>query len=33
MIESVENSLMRLKTDYIDFYMPHYDDLKNPLKR
>ena len=32
MIESVENSLRRLKTDYIDFYMPHYDDLKTPFE-
>jgi aryl-alcohol dehydrogenase-like predicted oxidoreductase len=30
--EAVENSLRRLKTDYIDFYMPHYDDLQTPFE-
>jgi aryl-alcohol dehydrogenase-like predicted oxidoreductase len=31
MRQSVEASLRRLKTDYIDIYMPHYDDGITPL--
>ncbi|SEW52292.1 aldo/keto reductase [Chitinophaga arvensicola] len=29
---AVEASLKRLKTDYIDIYMPHYDDGRTPLE-
>jgi aryl-alcohol dehydrogenase-like predicted oxidoreductase len=32
MRQSVEASLKRLKTDYIDVYMPHYDDGLTPLE-
>ena len=31
MRQAVESSLKRLKTDYIDIYMPHYDDGVTPL--
>ena len=31
MRQSVDSSLKRLKTDYIDIYMPHYDDGITPL--
>lgn len=31
MRQGVESSLKRLKTDYIDIYMPHYDDGITPL--
>jgi aryl-alcohol dehydrogenase-like predicted oxidoreductase len=31
MRQSVESSLKRLKTDYIDIYMPHYDDGITPI--
>lgn len=31
MRQSVEASLKRLKTDYIDLYMPHYDDGQTPI--
>lgn len=31
MRQAVEASLKRLKTDYIDIYMPHYDDGVTPL--
>lgn len=31
MRQSVEASLKRLKTDYIDLYMPHYDDGETPV--
>jgi len=31
MRQSVDSSLKRLKTDYIDIYMPHYDDGNTPL--
>ncbi len=31
MRQAVEASLKRLKTDYIDIYMPHYDDGLTPL--
>jgi len=31
MRQAVETSLKRLKTDYIDIYMPHYDDGLTPL--
>ncbi|MFD1605307.1 aldo/keto reductase [Flavobacterium artemisiae] len=31
MKQAVESSLRRLKTDYIDFYMPHFDDGITPL--
>lgn len=29
---AVEASLKRLKTDYIDIYMPHYDDGRTPVE-
>ncbi len=32
MRQAVEQSLKRLKTDYIDIYMPHYDDGVTPLQ-
>lgn len=32
MRQAVEGSLKRLKTDYIDLYMPHYDDGVTPLE-
>lgn len=32
MRQSVDASLKRLKTDYIDIYMPHYDDGITPLE-
>lgn len=32
MIGAVEASLRRLKTDYIDIYMPHYDDGRTPVE-
>ena len=32
MRQAVEASLNRLKTDYIDIYMPHYDDGLTPLE-
>jgi len=32
MRQAVEASLKRLKTDYIDIYMPHYDDGLTPLE-
>ncbi|RKO72221.1 aldo/keto reductase [Sphingobacterium puteale] len=32
MRQAVEQSLKRLKTDYIDIYMPHYDDGVTPLE-
>jgi len=31
MRQAVESSLKRLKTDYIDIYMPHFDDDVTPL--
>lgn len=31
MRQSIEASLIRLKTDYIDVYMPHYDDGYTPF--
>lgn len=31
MRQAVESSLKRLKTDYIDIYMPHFDDGVTPL--
>lgn len=32
MRQAVESSLKRLKTDYIDIYMPHFDDGVTPLE-
>ncbi|MFD1141118.1 aldo/keto reductase [Larkinella insperata] len=32
MRQAVESSLKRLKTDYIDLYMPHFDDGNTPLE-
>ena len=32
MVQSVEQSLRRLKTDYIDIYMPHFDDRITPVE-
>ena len=32
MIQAVEASLKRLQTDYVDIYMPHYDDGKTPFE-
>ncbi|OQP47297.1 oxidoreductase [Niastella yeongjuensis] len=29
---AIEASLKRLKTDYIDIYMPHYDDGRTPIE-
>lgn len=31
MVQSLEQSLQRLKTDYIDIYMPHFDDRITPV--
>ncbi|SEJ61163.1 Predicted oxidoreductase [Dyadobacter koreensis] len=31
MRQAIESSLKRLRTDYIDIYMPHYDDGLTPL--
>jgi aryl-alcohol dehydrogenase-like predicted oxidoreductase len=31
MRQAVESSLKRIKTDYIDIYMPHYDDGLTPI--
>jgi len=31
-LKSVDNSLKRLKTDYIDLYQSHYDDLDTPIE-
>jgi aryl-alcohol dehydrogenase-like predicted oxidoreductase len=31
MRQAVESSLKRLKTDYIDVYMPHFDDGVTPM--
>ncbi|MFD2432938.1 aldo/keto reductase [Mesonia maritima] len=31
MKQAVETSLKRLKTEYIDIYMPHFDDGKTPM--
>lgn len=30
-LKSVENSLKRLKTEYIDLYQSHYDDINTPV--
>lgn len=32
MRQAIEGSLARLKTDYIDVYMPHFDDGNTPLE-
>jgi aryl-alcohol dehydrogenase-like predicted oxidoreductase len=32
MKQAIEGSLMRLKTDYIDIYMPHFDDGVTPFE-
>jgi aryl-alcohol dehydrogenase-like predicted oxidoreductase len=32
MRQAIEGSLKRLKTDYIDLYIPHFDDGKTPLE-
>jgi aryl-alcohol dehydrogenase-like predicted oxidoreductase len=32
MVQSIEQSLQRLKTDYIDIYMPHFDDRITPIE-
>lgn len=32
MIQSIEDSLQRLQTDYIDLYYTHYDDEKTPVE-
>lgn len=31
-LKSVDDSLRRLKTDYIDLYQSHYDDLETPVQ-
>lgn len=31
-LKCVDNSLKRLKTDYIDLYQSHYDDLSTPIE-
>lgn len=31
-LKSVDGSLKRLKTDYIDLYQSHYDDLETPIE-
>jgi len=31
-LEAVDASLLRLKTDYIDLYQSHYDDLETPVE-
>lgn len=32
MVQAVEQSLKRLKTDYIDIYFPHFDDRITPME-
>jgi len=33
MIRSLEGSLKRLNTDYVDVFMPHFPDGRRPWKR